>query len=58
VHDVVNVCPQPAVSLHVYGPRLDAMTYYRVDERSGRLVPDRTQRVDHDEARSMAGLIA
>jgi len=47
VHDVINVCPQQAVSLHVYAPRLDAMTYYRVDERSGRLVPDRTQRVDH-----------
>jgi predicted metal-dependent enzyme (double-stranded beta helix superfamily) len=59
VHDVVNVCPQPAVSLHVYGPRLDAMTYYRVDERSGRLVPDRTQRVDHiAEARSTPALTA
>jgi hypothetical protein len=59
VHDLINVRPEPAVSVHVYGPRLDAMTYYRVDARSGRLVPDRTERVDPiSEARSTAGLTA
>jgi hypothetical protein len=59
VHDVINLCPEPAVSVHVYGPRLDAMTYYRVDERSGTLVPGRTEQVDPvPEARTRAGLTA
>jgi hypothetical protein len=59
VHDVINVDPQPAVSVHVYGPRLDAMTYYRVDGPSGRLVPGRTERVDPvTAARSTTGLTA
>jgi len=46
VHDIVNSGAVPAVSLHVYGPRLEAMTYYRIDERSGRLLRDRSEPVD------------
>jgi predicted metal-dependent enzyme (double-stranded beta helix superfamily) len=30
VHDVVNDGPRPAVSVHVYAPRLTAMTHYRI----------------------------
>ena len=35
VHDVVNVAPAPAVSVHAYSPPLTAMSYYSVgpDER-------------------------
>jgi len=32
VHDVVNVGATPAVSVHVYAPRLSSMTYYRIVE--------------------------
>jgi hypothetical protein len=32
VHDIVNLGPGPAVSVHVYAPRLTSMTYYRVVE--------------------------
>ena len=46
VHDIVNSGAVPAVSLHVYGPRLEAMTYYRIDEESGRLLPDRLEPVE------------
>ncbi|HWC39672.1 MAG TPA: cysteine dioxygenase family protein [Acidimicrobiales bacterium] len=46
VHDIVNRGAVPAVSLHVYGPRLEAMTYYRIDERSRRLIPDRVEPVE------------
>jgi hypothetical protein len=46
VHDVVNTAAEPAVSLHVYGPRLEAMTYYRIDDQSGRLIPDRLERLE------------
>ena len=46
VHDIVNSGAVPAVSLHVYGPRLEAMTYYRIDDRSGRLLRDRSEPVD------------
>jgi hypothetical protein len=28
VHEIVNLGPVPAISVHVYGPRLTAMTYY------------------------------
>ena len=31
VHDVVNDGPRPAVSVHVYAPRLTSMTDYRID---------------------------
>jgi quercetin dioxygenase-like cupin family protein len=31
VHDVRNVSPVPAVSIHAYSPPLTAMTYYRQD---------------------------
>jgi hypothetical protein len=30
VHDIVNLGSTPAISVHVYGPRLTAMTYYRL----------------------------
>ena len=28
IHEIVNLGPGPAVSVHVYAPRLTAMTYY------------------------------
>jgi len=28
IHEIVNLGPAPAVSVHVYAPRLTAMTYY------------------------------
>jgi predicted metal-dependent enzyme (double-stranded beta helix superfamily) len=33
VHEIVNLGPGPAISVHVYAPRLTAMTYY--DFRDG-----------------------
>ncbi len=32
VHDVVNAGAVPAISVHVYAPRLTSMTYYRLVE--------------------------
>jgi hypothetical protein len=32
VHDIVNVGATPAISVHVYAPRLSSMTYYRMSE--------------------------
>jgi hypothetical protein len=32
VHDIVNMGASPAMSVHVYAPRLTSMTYYRVAE--------------------------
>jgi hypothetical protein len=32
VHQVTNRCPEPAVSVHVYAPRLTVMNTYRVDD--------------------------
>lgn len=32
VHDIVNMGASPAISVHVYAPRLTSMTYYRVTE--------------------------
>ena len=32
VHDIVNAGAAPAISVHVYAPRLTSMTYYRVVE--------------------------
>jgi hypothetical protein len=40
VHDVVNNGSHPAVSVHVYAPRLTSMTHYRLD--GGVLRTDRT----------------
>jgi predicted metal-dependent enzyme (double-stranded beta helix superfamily) len=40
VHDVVNNGSRPAVSVHVYAPRLTSMTHYRLD--GGVLRTDRT----------------
>ncbi|WP_374969330.1 cysteine dioxygenase family protein [Terrabacter sp. BE26] len=41
VHHVSNVGPDPAISLHVYAPRLTVMTTYAVN--SGRLQPVEVQ---------------
>jgi hypothetical protein len=30
IHRIVNAATRPAVSLHVYGPALRAMTRYRI----------------------------
>src|ERR1700734_621756 len=40
VHDVVNDGSPPALSVHVYGPRLTSMTHYRLD--GGTLEAQRT----------------
>jgi predicted metal-dependent enzyme (double-stranded beta helix superfamily) len=40
VHDVVNHSSSPAVSVHVYAPRLTSMTNYRID--GGVLVAEET----------------
>jgi mannose-6-phosphate isomerase-like protein (cupin superfamily) len=40
IHDVTNIGTEPAVSVHVYAPRLTAMTTY--DIAGGRLEPGRT----------------
>ena len=40
VHDIVNDGPTPAVSVHVYAPRLTSMTHYRLGE--GLLTPQHT----------------
>jgi predicted metal-dependent enzyme (double-stranded beta helix superfamily) len=32
VHDIVNDGTRPAVSVHVYAPRLTSMTQYRIDD--------------------------
>ncbi len=32
IHDIVNLGPVPAISVHVYAPRLPSMTYCRVVE--------------------------
>ena len=42
IHDVVNDSYLPAVSVHVYAPRLTSMTHYRIV--GGRLRPEKTVR--------------
>lgn len=42
VHGFVNIEPLPAISVHVYSPRLTRMTYF--DFVDGRLEPDRVLR--------------
>jgi hypothetical protein len=32
VHDIVNGGAVPAISVHVYAPRLTSMTYYQLTE--------------------------
>ena len=44
VHDIINEGDEQAVSVHVYGPRLTTMTYYRLDGH-GRLEAGRTEDV-------------
>jgi predicted metal-dependent enzyme (double-stranded beta helix superfamily) len=44
VHDLSNDGEAEAVSVHVYGPRLTTMSYYRLDPR-GRLDVVRTEDV-------------
>jgi predicted metal-dependent enzyme (double-stranded beta helix superfamily) len=45
VHDLTNDGDQLAVSVHVYGPRLSSMSYYRLDRR-GRLGIVRTEQLE------------
>jgi hypothetical protein len=45
VHDIVNVGPRHAVSVHVYGPKLTSMSYYQLSP-TGRLQAVRTETVD------------
>ncbi len=45
VHDVVNRGPRPAVSVHVYAPRLASMTYY-TRSTDGSLVTLRSERFE------------
>jgi predicted metal-dependent enzyme (double-stranded beta helix superfamily) len=40
VHDIVNHASVPAVSVHVYAPRLTSMTHYRL--AGGRLLAEKT----------------
>jgi cysteine dioxygenase type I len=40
VHDIVNDSSTPAVSVHVYAPRLTSMTHYRLD--GGILLAEKT----------------
>lgn len=42
IHDLVNLGEVPAISVHVYAPRLTAMTHYDITE--GRLVTGPTMR--------------
>jgi predicted metal-dependent enzyme (double-stranded beta helix superfamily) len=44
IHDLINEDGDPAVSVHVYGPRLEAMSFYRVTG-GGRLEVVRTDQV-------------
>jgi hypothetical protein len=44
VHDIVNAGPGHAVSVHVYGPKLTSMSYYRLSS-TGRLQTVRTETV-------------
>jgi mannose-6-phosphate isomerase-like protein (cupin superfamily) len=46
IHRIVNAGLQPAVSLHVYGPALQEMTRYRVDD--GRLLVSAVERAGTD----------
>ncbi|MEI4270422.1 cysteine dioxygenase family protein [Klenkia sp. LSe6-5] len=46
VHQVVNTLHEPAVSLHVYAPRLTLMNTYRIDD--GGLVRTGTERAGVD----------
>ena len=48
VHDVANVGIGPAISVHVYAPRLTAMTYYEITD--GRLEATRTDHFRLGEA--------
>lgn len=48
VHDVTNIAPVPAVSVHAYSPPLTAMSYYEVTDRN-RLRRNRTELTDQPE---------
>jgi hypothetical protein len=45
VHDILNDGSEDAISVHVYGPKLESMTYYELQE-SGRLEAVRTERIE------------
>ena len=44
VHDLINESDEPALSVHVYGPRLATMSYYEI-QPGGRLNRVRTEDV-------------
>lgn len=48
VHDVVNLSPEPAVSIHAYSPRLSYMKYYRIG--SAGLEPERIVETDNPDS--------
>ncbi len=48
VHDVVNLSPEPAVSIHAYSPRLSTMKYYRVGGAG--LEPERIVETDNPDS--------
>jgi mannose-6-phosphate isomerase-like protein (cupin superfamily) len=52
VHAVVNRGPRPATSVHVYSPRLTAMTYY-APGRKGSLEATRREQLDAAERSSV-----
>jgi predicted metal-dependent enzyme (double-stranded beta helix superfamily) len=45
IHDIVNDSGEDAVSVHVYGPKLETMSYYRLGDR-GRLDTVRTEFIE------------
>ena len=50
VHDVVNAGVEPAISVHVYAPRLTAMTFYEI----GATGLERSHTVRYDLGRVVA----
>jgi predicted metal-dependent enzyme (double-stranded beta helix superfamily) len=41
IHDVVNIGPEVATSVHVYSPPMEKMTFFTLSEAG--LTPDRTE---------------
>jgi hypothetical protein len=55
VHDVVNLDPEPALSVHAYSPPLTAMSYYEIDD-SFALRRIRTLLTDDPEPAAVGGV--
>lgn len=53
IHDVTNPGPAPALSLHVYSPRLTTMTFYEL--LGGKVVACRREEVADDEPEARSG---